>query len=139
MHGIILVALRENGLVRRKSVELLADQSHDRHASLPSPSPVLPLRPSVDTDPVLVVKVVDMVDQPDDHFRVRVVPAIEELPLDVLEATDPVIPALGRPVGHIAIRLEGALVTLDEVEEDLRPSCPVMVVEVGEPESHGDG
>ena len=122
MHGIILVALRENGLVRRKSVELLADQSHDRHASLPSPSPVLPLRPSVDTDPVLVVKVVYVVDQPDDHPCVRVVPAVEELPLYVLEATDPVIPALGRLVGDIGVGLEGALVTLDKIEEHPRSS-----------------
>lgn len=119
MHRVVLVAFREHGPVRRHPVELFTDQAHDRDASLLPPSSVLRLRPPIHADPVLAIKVVDVVDQPDDQHGVGVVPAVEEFPFHVLEAPEPVVPTLGRLVHAQGIRLEGALVALDEVEEYL--------------------
>ena len=101
MDGIVLLRFGQQLFVGRHTVEFLSDYFHDRLDVFLSPLKIIPFGPTISSYLMLMFEMIDMIDEPDDHLGVKVVAAVKELPLYMLEAGHP-----GQPPRHLSVRRE---------------------------------
>ncbi len=99
-------------------------------------------RPSVFAYAVLMLEVVKESEELCYFLRLRIVFQVEELPLDVLQAWQPLYPAhladSDMPVSRVIVALEGSAEASDVLLEDFGRAGTVVIEEVHKPGCHSD-